>query len=183
MRKTGGIAILGGNLVPDGAVVKASAVAEDMLVFSGPAKVFDAEEEAIEVLLAGKIKDGDAVVVRYEGPKGGPGMREMLSATAIIAGMNLKVGRFSGVTRGACIGHICPEAADGGPVVLLKDGDMVHIDIPSRIVNVDISDADMAARKLPWAAPEPKVKSGYLARYARIVQSAKYGAVVRALAK
>ena len=183
-RKTGGIAILHGNLAPDCAVVKESAVDEDMLVCKGPARIFDSEEEATEALLAKKIKDGDVVVIRYEGPQGGPGMREMLTPTAIIAGMGLKValltdGRFSGVTRGACIGHICPEAAQGGPIALLQDGDIVDIDIPGRSLRVAISDAELAARKKAWIKPAPKVTSGYLARYAKMVQSAKYGAIVR----
>ena len=183
-RKTGGIAILYGNLAPECAVVKESAVAEDMLTFKGPAKVFDSEEEATAALLAHKVKDGDVVVIRYEGPQGGPGMREMLSPTAIIAGMGLKValitdGRFSGVTRGACIGHICPEAAKGGPIALLRDGDIVDIDIPGRSLKANVSEAEMAERKKAWVQPEPKVTSGYLARYARMVQSAKYGAIVR----
>ncbi|MCC8194315.1 MAG: dihydroxy-acid dehydratase [Deltaproteobacteria bacterium] len=183
-RKTGGIAILYGNLAPECAVVKESAVAEDMLTFKGPARVFDSEEEATQALLAHSIKDGDVVVIRYEGPQGGPGMREMLSPTAIIAGMGLKValitdGRFSGVTRGACIGHICPEAAKGGPIALLRDGDLVAIDIPGRSLQAEISDAEMAERKKRWVQPAPKVTSGYLARYAKMVQSAKYGAIVR----
>ena len=183
-RKTGGIAILGGNLVPDGAVVKESAVSEDMLIFSGPARVFDSEEQATEALLSKQVKDGDVVVIRYEGPQGGPGMREMLSPTAIIAGMGLKValltdGRFSGVTRGACIGHMGPEAAEGGPVALLKDGDIVSIDIPGRSLLVDVGDAEMAARRAAWIKPQPKITNGYLARYARMVQPAKHGAVVR----
>ncbi len=183
-RKTGGIAILYGNMAPECAVVKESAVAEDMLVFKGPARVFDSEEEATEALLGHAIKDGDVVVIRYEGPQGGPGMREMLSPTAIIAGMGLKValltdGRFSGVTRGACIGHICPEAAKGGPIALLRDGDMVDIDIPGRKLHVAVSDAELAERRKSWVQPAPKVTTGYLARYAKMVQSAKYGAVVR----
>ena len=183
-RKTGGIAILYGNLAPECAVVKESAVAEDMLTFTGPARVFDSEEEATEALLAHAIKDGDVVVIRYEGPEGGPGMREMLSPTAIIAGMGLKValitdGRFSGVTRGACIGHICPEAAKGGPIALLRDGDVVEIDIPGRSLKAAVSAVEMAERQKSWTPPAPKVTSGYLARYARMVQSAKFGAVVR----
>ncbi len=183
-RKTGGIAVLRGNIAPDCAVVKESAVSEDMLTFTGPAVVFDSEEEATKALLAGKVRDGDVVVIRYEGPQGGPGMREMLSPTAIIAGMGLRValltdGRFSGVTRGACIGHICPEAAEGGPIALLQDGDMVSIDIPGRSLEADIGEAEMAKRKAAWVKPAPKATGGYLARYARMVRSAKYGAVVR----
>ncbi len=184
-RKAGGNAILGGHHAPGNAVVKESAVAEDMLTFKGPAKVFDSEEEATEALLAKKVANGDVVVIRYEGPKGGPGMREMLSPTAIIAGMGLKValltdGRFSGVTRGACIGHIGPEAADGGPIALLRDGDIIDIDIPGRRLNVVVSDEELASRKAVWVRPPAKVTEGYLARYAVLVQPAKFGAVVRA---
>ena len=184
-RKTGGIAILSGNLAPEYAVVKESAVAEDMLVFKGPARVFDSEEQATEALLAKQIKDGDVVIIRYEGPQGGPGMREMLSPTAIIAGMGLKValltdGRFSGVTRGACIGHIGPEAAEGGPIALLRDGDLIDVDIPGRRLSVGVSDDELASRKAAWVKPAPKITEGYLARYATMVRPAKLGAVVRA---
>jgi dihydroxy-acid dehydratase len=183
-RKTGGIAILGGNLAPEGAVVKESAVAEDMLRFSGPARVFDSEEAATEALLGKKIKDGDVVVIRYEGPRGGPGMREMLSPTALISGMGLKValitdGRFSGVTRGACIGHVCPEATEGGPIALLRDGDVVEIDIPGRSLRVNLEDKELAARGQAWVKPAPKVQGGYLARYARMVGPACSGAIMR----
>ncbi|MDR2503246.1 MAG: dihydroxy-acid dehydratase [Deltaproteobacteria bacterium] len=183
-RKTGGIAILNGNLAPEGAVVKESAVAEDMLRFKGPARVFDSEEEATEALLGKKIKDGDVLVIRYEGPRGGPGMREMLSPTALISGMGLKValltdGRFSGVTRGACIGHIGPEAADGGPIALLRDGDQVELDIPGRALRVNLSDKELAERGKTWVKPAPKAKEGYLARYARLVGPARHGAVMR----
>jgi dihydroxy-acid dehydratase len=182
-RKTGGIAILTGNLAPEGAVIKESAVAEDMLVFEGPAKVFDSEEECIEAIIGSKIKDGDVVVIRYEGPKGGPGMREMLNPTAVIAGMGLRValmtdGRFSGATRGACIGHVCPEAMDGGPIALLQDGDVISIDIPGRKLEVKLPPAELEKRQQSWVKPEPKVKSGYLARYARLVTSANKGAVL-----
>lgn len=182
-RPTGGIAILQGNLAPDHAVVKASAVTEDMLCYKGTAKCFNSEEEAIEAITGGKIKDGDVVVIRYEGPKGGPGMREMLNPTAVIAGMGLKValitdGRFSGATRGACIGHVSPEAMAGGPIAYLEDGDIIDIDIPNRKLNVLISDEEMAKRKANWVKPEPKVKTGYLSRYAKLTTSASTGAVL-----
>ncbi|MBP2653743.1 MAG: Dihydroxy-acid dehydratase [Firmicutes bacterium] len=183
-RKTGGIAILKGNLAPDGAVVKESAVAEDMLVFEGIARVFNSEDEAIEDILAKKIKDGDVVVIRYEGPKGGPGMREMLNPTAVITGMGLKValltdGRFSGATRGACIGHISPEAMECGPIALVEEGDIISIDIPGRKLNVKLSDEELARRKAAWVKPSAKVTSGYLARYAKLVTSANTGAVLK----
>lgn len=183
-RKTGGIAVLTGNLAPDGAVVKESAVAEDMLVFTGPAKVFDSEEETIEAITGQKVKDGDVVVIRYEGPKGGPGMKEMLNPTAIITGMGLRValltdGRFSGATRGACIGHVSPEAMEGGPLALIRDGDLISIDIPARRLDVNLTDAELKERRTAWVQPEPKVTSGYLARYARLVSSANLGAVLK----
>jgi dihydroxy-acid dehydratase len=183
-RSRGGIAILYGNLAPDGAVVKESAVAEDMLSFRGEARVFDSEDAAIEAILARKIVDGNVVVIRYEGPKGGPGMREMLNPTAVIAGMGLRValltdGRFSGATRGACIGHISPEAMECGPIGLIQEGDIVSIDIPNRMLNVELSDEELASRKAAWVQPEPKVQTGYLARYARMVTSASTGAVVK----
>lgn len=182
-RKTGGIAILKGNLAPDYAVVKASAVTEDMLVYKGTAKVYNSEETAIEAIMAGEIKDGHVVVIRYEGPQGGPGMREMLNPTAVITGMGLKValltdGRFSGATRGACIGHVSPEAMAGGPIALIQDGDMIDIDIPKRKLNVVLSDEELARRKSEWVKPEPKIKKGYLARYARLASSASKGAVL-----
>ena len=182
-RKTGGIAILKGNLCPDNAVVKESAVQEDMLAYKGTVKCFNSEEEAIEAITGGKIKDGDVVVIRYEGPKGGPGMREMLNPTAVIAGMGLKValitdGRFSGATRGACIGHVSPEAMAGGPIAYVEDGDIIDIDIPARKLNVLISDEEMAKRKAAWVRPEPKVKTGYLSRYAKLTTSANTGAVL-----
>lgn len=183
-RNQGGIAILSGNLAPDGAVVKESAVAEDMLVFKGTARVFNSEETAIEAIVGKKIKDGDVVVIRYEGPKGGPGMKEMLNPTAVITGMGLKValltdGRFSGATQGACIGHISPEAMEGGPIGLLEDGDSIFIDIPGRVLRVELSDEELAARRAKWHQPEPKVKHGYLARYAKLVSSASSGAVLK----
>lgn len=183
-RPTGGIAILGGNLAPDNGVVKESAVTEDMLVFEGPARVFDSEEAAVDAIIGKQIKDGDVVVIRYEGPKGGPGMREMLNPTALITGMGLKValltdGRFSGATRGACIGHVSPEAMEGGPIALLKEGDIIAIDIPKRALNVKLSDEELAKRKANWTQPEPKVTKGYLSRYAKLVTSANTGAVLK----
>lgn len=183
-RKSGGLAVLKGNLAPDCAVVKESAVAEDMLVFNGTARVFDSEDAAIEAIIGKKIKDGDVVVIRYEGPKGGPGMKEMLNPTAVIAGMGLKValltdGRFSGATRGACVGHISPEAMEGGPIGLLQDGDQILLDIPGRKLEVKLDDAELAKRRAAWVCPEPKVKTGYLARYAKLVTSANTGAVLK----
>jgi dihydroxy-acid dehydratase len=182
-RKRGGLAILKGNLAPDGAVVKESAVAEDMLVFEGIARVFDSEDDAIEAITGKKITHGDVVVIRYEGPKGGPGMKEMLNPTAVITGMGLKValltdGRFSGATQGACVGHISPEAMEGGPIALLKEGDLISLDIPGRRLEVKVDDEELSRRKAAWICPEPKVKTGYLARYARMVTSANTGAVL-----
>jgi len=183
-RKSGGLAVLRGNLAPDGAVIKESAVAEDMLVFKGKARVFDSEDDAIEAIVGKKIHNGDVVVIRYEGPKGGPGMKEMLNPTAVITGMGLKValltdGRFSGATQGACVGHISPEAMDGGPIGLLKEGDTIFLDIPGRKLEVKVDEQEMARRKAAWVQPEPKVKNGYLARYARMVTSANTGAVLK----
>jgi dihydroxy-acid dehydratase len=183
-RAKGGIAVLTGNLAPDGAVIKESAVADDMRVFAGPARIFDSEDAAIDAITGKLIKDGDVVVIRYEGPKGGPGMREMLNPTAVIAGMGLRVGlltdgRFSGATHGACVGHISPEAMEGGPIGLLKEGDMITIDIPGRTLTASVSDAEMATRKTAWQPPAPKVTKGYLVRYARMVTSASTGAVVK----
>ena len=183
-RSRGGIAILTGNIAPFGSVVKESAVEDNMLVLEGPAKVFDSEEIAIEAIIGGKIKDGDIVVIRYEGPKGGPGMREMLNPTAVITGMGLKVGlltdgRFSGASRGACIGHISPEAMDGGPIGLLQENDIISIDIPGRKLNVNISDEEMAKRKAAWVQPQLRVTTGYLGRYAKLVTSANTGAVLK----
>jgi dihydroxy-acid dehydratase len=182
-RKTGGIAILKGNLAPDYAVVKESAVTEDMLVYKGKAKVYDSEEAAIEAIVGGEIKNGHVVIIRYEGPKGGPGMREMLNPTSVITGMGLKValltdGRFSGATRGACIGHVSPEAMEGGPIAMVKDGDTIAIDIPNRKLELLISDEEMQNRKAVWVQPEPKVKTGYLSRYAKLTTSASKGAVL-----
>ena len=183
-RKSGGLAVLRGNLAPDGAVIKESAVAEDMLVFEGKAKVFDSEDAAIEAIVGKQITHGDVVVIRYEGPKGGPGMKEMLNPTAVITGMGLKValltdGRFSGATQGACVGHISPEAMEGGPIGLVQDGDTIFIDIPGRKLEVKVDAAEMSRRKEAWVKPEPKVKTGYLARYARMVTSANTGAVLK----
>ena len=184
--KEGGIAILYGNLAPDGSVVKQSAVAPEMLVHSGPARIFESEEEAYNAILDNQIKPGDVVVIRYEGPKGGPGMPEMLSPTSAIVGMGLgaKValitdGRFSGGTQGAAIGHISPEAAEGGPIALVKEGDIIKIDIPARRLDLDISEEEMAKRKAEWTPPEPKITKGYLARYARLVTSGAKGAVLK----
>ena len=184
-RTTGGIAILQGNLCPDYAVVKASAVSEDMLVYKGKAKCFDSEETAINAIMAGEIHDGDVVVIRYEGPKGGPGMQEMLNPTAAITGAGLKVGlitdgRFSGASQGACIGHISPEAMEGGTIALIEDGDIISIDIPNRKLELEVSEDELAKRRANWVKPEPKIKTGYLARYAKMTSSASTGAVVNA---
>lgn len=184
-RATGGIAILRGNLCPDCAVVKASAVSEDMLVYKGKAKCFDSEETAINAIMAGEIHDGDVVVIRYEGPKGGPGMQEMLNPTAAITGAGLKVGlitdgRFSGASQGACIGHISPEAMEGGTIALIEDGDIISIDIPNRKLELEVSDEELEKRRAAWTKPEPKIKTGYLARYAKLTTSASTGAVVNA---
>ena len=184
--KTGGLAVLKGNLAPDGSVVKRSAVVPEMLVHEGPARVFECEEDAIAAIRGGKIVEGDVVVIRYEGPKGGPGMREMLNPTSAIAGMGLGSsvalitdGRFSGASRGASIGHISPEAAVGGPIALIEEGDIIAIDIPANTINVKVSDEELAARREKWAPREPKVKTGYLARYASMVTSADKGAILK----
>jgi len=181
----GGIAVLRGNLAPGGAVVKQSAVSQNMMRFEGVAKVFDSEEGAMKAILAGEIRSGDVVVIRYEGPKGGPGMREMLSPTATIAGMGLSEsvalitdGRFSGGTRGPCIGHISPEAMEGGPIAIVKDGDRIRIDIPKRSVEVVIPADEIKRRLARWKPPKPKITKGYLSRYARMVSSAGNGAVM-----
>ena len=183
--KTGGLAVLSGNLAPDGSVVKRSAVVPEMLVHEGPARVFDSEEDAIAAIKGGKIVEGDVVVIRYEGPKGGPGMREMLNPTSAIAGMGLGSsvalitdGRFSGASRGASIGHVSPEAAVGGPIALIEEGDIIKIDIPANTINVDVSDEVLAERKAKWQPREPRVTKGYLARYAKMVTSADKGAVL-----
>ncbi|MBR2742348.1 MAG: dihydroxy-acid dehydratase [Clostridia bacterium] len=181
----GGIAVLKGNLAPEGCVVKRSAVAPEMMKHSGPARVFDSEEEAIAAIYDGKIVAGDVVVIRYEGPKGGPGMREMLNPTSAIAGMGLDKdvalitdGRFSGATRGASIGHVCPEAAQGGTIAFVEEGDTINIDITSCSITLDVDEKTLSERKAKWVCPEPKVKTGYLARYAKLVTSAARGAVL-----
>ncbi len=182
----GGIAILRGNLAPDGCVVKQSAVAPEMLVSSGTARVFDSEEEAVADIMDGAIKSGDVVVIRYEGPKGGPGMREMLTPTSAIVGMGLGKsvalitdGRFSGGTQGAALGHVSPEAAEGGMIGLVRTGDVIEIDIPGRTIRLSVDDAELAERKKSWEKPEPKIKSGYVYRYAQMVTSASTGAILR----
>ncbi len=184
--KTGGLAVLKGNLAPDGSVVKRSAVVPEMLVHEGPARVFDSEEDAIAAIKGGKIVEGDVVVIRYEGPKGGPGMREMLNPTSAIAGMGLGSsvalitdGRFSGASRGASIGHVSPEAAVGGPIALVEEGDIIAIDIPNYKMTLKVSDEELAARKAKWQPREPKVTSGYLRRYAAQVTSGNRGAILR----
>jgi dihydroxy-acid dehydratase len=182
----GGLAVLFGNLAPDGCVVKQSAVCDAMMSHEGPARVFDAEESVTESIMNGDIKKGDVVVVRYEGPKGGPGMREMLTPTSAIAGMGLDAdvalitdGRFSGGTRGAAIGHVSPEAADGGPIALIKDGDRIAINIEKKSISLLISESELEKRKQEWKSPKPKIDSGYMARYARQVSSANLGAIFR----
>jgi len=182
--ETGGIAVLRGNLAPNGAVVKRAAVAPEMMVHEGPARVFNSEEEAFAAILGGKIQKGDVVVIRYEGPKGGPGMKEMLSPTSAIAGMGLDKdvalltdGRFSGATRGASIGHISPEAMEGGPIALIEERDIISINILEGKLDVKISNEELERRRANWKAPEPKIKSGYLARYSRLVSSADKGAI------
>ena len=183
---TGGIAVLFGNLAKDGCVVKQSAVAPEMMQHRGPARVFNSEEEAIEVIYAGGIHPGDVVVIRYEGPKGGPGMREMLNPTSAICGMGLGEsvalitdGRFSGATRGASIGHISPEAASGGLIGLVEEGDWIEIDIPAHRIHLDVPDEVLEERRKHWVCPEPKIKTGYLARYAAMVSSADQGAILK----
>ena len=182
----GGIAVLKGNIAPIGSVVKKSAVAPEMLTHTGPARVFTSEEDVIAAIYAKKIHSGDVVVITYEGPKGGPGMREMLSPTSALAGMGLDKtvalltdGRFSGATRGACIGHISPEAAEGGPIALIQDGDMIEIDIPNNRLNVLVSDKELEERRKNWKSLPPKIQTGYLARYAAMVTSASTGAVLK----
>jgi len=184
--KTGGIAILYGNLAPDGAVIKQSAVPKKMMKFVGKARIFESEEEGARAIFDGKINKGDVIVIRYEGPKGGPGMQEMLTATAAVAGMGLMEdvalitdGRFSGGSRGCAIGHISPEAMEGGPIAILKEGDKVIIDIEKHRLDVDLSDKEIKARLSKWKEPEPKIKTGYLARYAKMVTSASTGAVLK----
>lgn len=185
VHKEGGMAVLRGNLAPKGAVVKTAAISPKMLVHKGPARVFEREEEAVKAILGGKIRRGDVVVIRYEGPRGGPGMREMLAPTAAIAGMGLEEsvvlvtdGRFSGATRGPCVGHVSPEAAEGGTIAVVKNGDVVSIDVPKRSLRVRLTDKEIKRRLDRWRAPEPKIKAGYLARYASLVQSASVGATL-----
>ncbi len=182
----GGLAVLFGNIAPDGCVVKQVAVAENMLHHEGPARVFDSEEEGTEAIMNSKINAGEVLVIRYEGPKGGPGMREMLTPTSTIAGMGLDAdvalitdGRFSGGTRGAAIGHISPEAMEGGPIAAIKDGDLIEIDIPNKKINVKLTDEEIKERLSYWSAPEPRIKKGYMARYATMVSSASEGAVFK----
>ena len=182
---TGGIAVLRGNLAPDGSVVKRAAVAPNMLVHEGPARVFESEEAAQQAIDEGKIVAGDVVVIRYEGPKGGPGMREMLSPTSAICGMGLDKevalitdGRFSGATRGAAIGHVSPEAASGGLIGLVEEGDIISINIPEGKLELKVDDATLAKRREAWVCPPPNVTKGYLARYAKLVSSANKGAIV-----
>jgi dihydroxy-acid dehydratase len=182
----GGLAVLFGNLAPDGCVVKQSAVCDEMQQHEGPARVFDSEEAASGAIMDGKINKGDVVVVRYEGPKGGPGMREMLTPTSTIAGMGLDAhvalitdGRFSGGTRGAAIGHVSPEAMEGGPIGLVREGDLIAIDIPGKSIALKVDESEMAARREKWTQPSPKITKGYMARYAKSVSSANTGAVVK----
>ncbi len=186
VRAEGGIAILSGNLAPDGAVVKQSGVSEQMMVFEGRARCFDSEEGAMQALMGGKVVAGDIVVIRYEGPKGGPGMREMLAPTATLMGLGLgdsvaliTDGRFSGGTRGPCIGHISPEAAEGGPIALVEDGDPIRLDIPQRRLELQVDEETLAQRRARWQKPEPKIKTGWLARYAAVVTSANTGAICK----
>jgi dihydroxy-acid dehydratase len=186
-RKTGGLGVLFGNLAPEGGVVKVGAVTPNMMRHEGPAVIFESQDEALAGILNGKVKAGDVVVIRYEGPRGGPGMQEMLSPTSAIIGRGLKDsvslitdGRFSGATHGACIGHVSPEAAAGGPIALLRPGDRIRIDIEKRLLAVDLSEAELKARRSAWKAPEPRVKSGWLFRYSKMVTSGSQGAVLRA---
>jgi len=187
VKKEGGIAVLFGNIAPMGAVVKQSGVSDKMMKFSGQARCFDSEERAMAAMMGGVVKSGDVVVIRYEGPKGGPGMREMLAPTAALMGLGLgdsvaliTDGRFSGGTRGPCIGHISPEAAVGGPIALVEDGDPIELDIPARTLRLLVTDEELAERRSRWSAPEPKIKKGWLARYAKVVTSAHTGAITTA---
>ncbi len=184
--KEGGIAVLKGNIAPLGAVVKQSGVSDKMMRFTGRARVFDSEEAAMKAILGKKIKKGDVLVIRYEGPKGGPGMREMLAPTATLMGMGMGEsvalitdGRFSGGTRGPCVGHISPEAMEGGPIALVKEGDVIEMDIPNRRIELRVESGELEKRKAKWKPPEPKIKEGWLARYAKVVTSANTGAVVK----
>jgi dihydroxy-acid dehydratase len=184
IHETGGIAIMRGNLAPDGGVTKMAAIDPSMWNFTGNAKCYDTEQEALKAIHGGQIKNGDIIVIRYEGPKGGPGMREMLAATSAVVGYGLdKValltdGRFSGASRGPCIGHISPEAASGGPIALVEDGDKIKIDIPNRSLVLLVSEKELSNRRSKWTAPSPKVTEGYLARYAKLVTSADRGAIL-----
>ena len=182
----GGIAVLKGNLAPDGSVVKQSGVSPSMMKYSGKARIFDSEESAMKAIMGEEIVKGDVVVIRYEGPKGGPGMREMLAPTATLVGLGLGEsvalvtdGRFSGGTRGPCIGHVSPEAMEGGPIALIEDGDIIDLDIPNRKLGLRVDNDELSKRKMKWSAPEPKIKTGWLARYAKLVSSADGGAVLR----
>jgi len=185
-RPRGGLVVLFGNLAPDGAVVKQAAVATEIMSHRGPARVFDSEEAAVDSIRRRGIKKGDVVVIRYEGPKGGPGMREMLTPTAAIAGLGLDRdvalltdGRFSGGTRGACVGHISPEAADGGPIALVQGGDVIEIDIPEKRISIKVDEKTLKERAKNWREPPPKIERGYLHRYARLVSSAAKGAILK----
>jgi len=187
IKKEGGIAVLFGSIAPKGAVVKQSGVSDAMMTFEGTARCFDSEELAMAALMEGTVKAGDVVVIRYEGPKGGPGMREMLAPTAALMGLGLgdsvaliTDGRFSGGTRGPCIGHVSPEAAEGGPIALIQDGDRILLDIPNRRLDLLVDEGTLAVRREQWTAPEPKIKTGWLARYAKVVTSAYTGAVTTA---
>ncbi len=187
IRPEGGLAVLKGNLAPEGAVIKQSGVSEKMMTFTGGARCYDSEEAAMEALMGGKIVAGDVVVIRYEGPKGGPGMREMLAPTATLMGMGLgdsvaliTDGRFSGGTRGPCVGHVSPEAAQGGPIALIEDGDPITLDIPNRVLKIGLTDIELKQRRSKWQAPEPKIKTGWLARYAKVVTNAATGAICSA---
>ena len=187
IRPEGGLAVLKGNLAPEGAVIKQSGVSEKMMTFTGGARCYDSEEAAMEALMGGKIVAGDVVVIRYEGPKGGHGMREMLAPTATLMGMGLgdsvaliTDGRFSGGTRGPCVGHVSPEAAQGGPIALIEDGDPITLDIPNRVLKIGLTDIELKQRRSKWQAPEPKIKTGWLARYAKVVTNAATGAICSA---
>ena len=182
----GGLAVLFGNLAPEGCVVKQSAVREEMLQHEGPARVFDTEEEASRAIMEGAIRKGDVIVIRYEGPQGGPGMREMLTPTSAIAGMGLDAhvalltdGRFSGGTRGASIGHVSPEAMQGGPIALVEEGDRIAIDIPGKTITLKVDEDELMRRRQHWEAPEPRITEGYMGRYAKLVSSAAQGAIVQ----
>ena len=184
--KTGGIAVLRGNLAPDSCVVKRAAVAPEMLVHEGPARVYDCEEDAMKAIMGGEIHDGDVVVIRYEGPKGGPGMREMLNPTSAIMGRGLGStvalitdGRFSGATRGAAIGHVSPEAAVGGPIALVEEGDIIAIDIMANTINMKVSEEELARRRAAWKPRKPRITTGYLSRYAALVTSGNTGAILK----